>query len=75
MCLPSLWRLFGKTICYFVIIYLVVVVMNIVVVARSRLIRLLVAERVQETIHLKNPAVSFFLFLAACGMLLSRTTM
>ena len=34
-----------------------------------RLIRLLVADRVQETIHLKNPAVSFFLFLAACGML------
>ena len=59
----------GKTICYFVIIYLVVIVMNIVVVARSRLIRLLVADRVQETIHLKNPAVSFFLFLAACGML------
>ena len=59
----------GKTICYFVIIYLVVIVMNIVVVARSRLIRLLVAERVQEKVHLKNPAVSFFLFLAACGML------
>ena len=33
----------GKTICYFVIIYLVVIVMNVVVVARSRLIRLLVA--------------------------------
>lgn len=59
----------GKTICYFVIIYLVVIVMNIVVVARSRLIRLLVADRVQEKVHLKNPAVSFFLFLAACGML------
>ena len=51
------------------IIYLVVIVMNIVVVARSRLIRLLVADRVQEKVHLKNPAVSFFLFLAACGML------
>ncbi len=59
----------GKTICYFVIIYLVVIVMNVVVVARSRLIRLLVADRVQETVRLKNPAVSCVLFLAACGML------
>ncbi len=59
----------GKTICYFVIIYLVVIVMNVVVVARSRLIRLLVADRVQETVRLKNPAVSCVLFLVACGML------
>lgn len=59
----------GKTICYFVIIYLVVIVMNVVVVARSRLIRLLVADRVQETVRLKNPAASCVLFLAACGML------
>lgn len=58
----------GKTICYFVIIYLVVIVMNVVVVARSRLIRLLVADRVQETVRLKirRPAVSCFWQPAAC---------
>lgn len=58
-----------KTIGYFIIIYLVVIGMNIVVVARSRLITLLAADQMQEKGRLKNPLAGVFVFLAACGML------
>lgn len=58
-----------KTICYFVLIYLVVIVMNIAAVSRSRLITLLAADRMQEKVRLKNPLLCLVLFLAACGML------
>ena len=58
-----------KTILYFVIIYLVVIIMNTFIVARAKLIDLFNADRMQEKIKLKNPILCAVLFLAACVML------
>lgn len=58
-----------KTILYFVIIYAVVIVMNLVVVNKSKLIDLMNAGKKGEKTGLQNPILSTIIFLGAAGML------
>ena len=56
-----------KTVGYFAIIYVVVIVMNTIVVMRSQIIDLYVGARKKEKMHLKNPWVCLAVFLFACA--------
>ncbi len=58
-----------KTIVYFSIMYLVVMIFNTVVVSRCRLIELLQAGRCSEQVKMKNPWVCTIVFLVASGFL------
>lgn len=59
---------FGKTVLYFVIIFVVVMLFNSLIVSRCKLISLLNAERQNERLRVKKLWVSVVLFLisAAC---------
>ena len=58
-----------KTVGYFAIIYVVVIVMNTIVVMRSQIIDLYVGARKKEKMHLKNPWVCLAVVLFACVIL------
>ena len=59
----------GKTILYFVIIYVIVILMDTVLIMKTRLIDLLLSKKKNEKVHLKNPVICCILFVAACIML------
>ncbi len=58
-----------KTLIYFGIIYLVVMIFDVVMVGKCKLIELLQAEKKNEKIRLKNPALCIVLFLASVAMM------
>lgn len=58
-----------KTILYFAVMYLVVMIFNSVVVTRMKLIDLLHSGKRSEQIRLKNPVVCVIVFLLAAGLL------
>jgi len=58
-----------KTILYFGIMYLLVMIFNTISISRCKLIDLLYAARKSEKIRLKNPVLCFVIFLISCGML------
>lgn len=58
-----------KTLLYFLILYALVLVLDVFVIGKSRLIRLLNAERRTEKNAVKNPWICFFIFLAASAVL------
>lgn len=58
-----------KTIVYFGIMYLAVILMNMISISKLNLIDLLTAVKKSESIKVKNAAVSVIVFLASIGML------
>ena len=58
-----------KTIIYYGIIYLVVMIFNTVIINKNKLINLLQASRKQEKIKIKNSYVCIILFILSVGML------
>ena len=58
-----------KTICYFGIMYLLVIVFNTVQVNRQQLINLMTAHQQNELITNKNPIVCLFVFIGAVLLL------
>lgn len=58
-----------KTIIYYGIIYLVVMIFNTIIINKNKLINLLQASKKQEKIKLKNPYVCIVLFILSVGML------
>lgn len=54
-----------KTLGYFVIIYLVVMIFNTILISKCRLIHLLQAEKKQEKVKIKNPIVCFLVLTIA----------
>lgn len=54
-----------KTIMYFAIIYLLVMVVNMIATNRYKLIDLLTANKKNEKVRLKNPVLSVLLFIIA----------
>lgn len=59
----------GKTILYFLVVYAVVLLLDLFVVGKSRLIRLLSAERRSEKNTARNPVVCAVVFVAAAAVL------
>lgn len=60
-----------KTIIYFAVIYILVMIFNVVVVSKYKLLDLLVAGRKNEKIKVKNPVISFLIFIIGLGMLIA----
>ncbi|WP_066875184.1 ABC transporter permease [Clostridium mediterraneense] len=60
-----------KTIIYFAVIYLLVMIFNVVVVSKYKLLDLLTAERKNESIKIKNTIISFIVFILGVGALVS----
>ena len=58
-----------KTLIYFGIIYLLVMIFNIVIVSKCRLIDLFQASRKSEKVKIKNPIVCILIFIVAVCML------
>ena len=58
-----------KTVMYFGIIYLAVMIMNLIKTSKYKLIDLITAERKNEKIKIKNTALSVILFIIAVGIL------
>lgn len=58
-----------KTILYFGIIYLVVMIFNTIIVSKNKLINLLQASKKQEKIKIKNPIVCIIIFIISIAML------
>lgn len=58
-----------KTILYFILIFIFVTVMDLIIVSKAKLIDLLTAHYKKEKNMIKNPYLSFVLFIAACLML------
>ena len=58
-----------KTIIYYGIIYLVVMIFNTIIINKNKLINLLQASKKQEKIKLRNPYVCIVLFILSIGML------
>lgn len=58
-----------KTVIYFVIIYIVVLIMNLFIITKSKLIDLMTAHRKKEKEVVKNPIISLIVFISACIML------
>lgn len=63
------WRAVGKTILYFCIIYLVVMILDAIVIGRARLITLLSAGQRSEKNTAKNPWICITVFVVACIIL------
>lgn len=59
----------GKTVIYFLIMYAVVLLLDVFVVGKSRLIRLLNAEKKAEKNIARNPWVCLVVFLVAAAVL------
>lgn len=58
-----------KTIMYFGIMYLIVIVFNIFIIGKCKLIHLIQAERKNEKVKIKNPVLCTIIFVVAAGML------
>ncbi len=58
-----------KTCIYFAVMYLVVMLLNTLTVSRYKLINLLTAVKKNETVKIKNQAVSVIVFIVACIIL------
>lgn len=58
-----------KTIIYFGIMYLIVIIFNTIVVSKARLIELLHSRSKAEKIRLKNPVLCTIIFIASCLVL------
>ena len=58
-----------KTILYFILIFIFVTVMDLIIVSKAKLIDLLTVHYKKEKNMIKNPYLSFILFIAACLML------
>lgn len=58
-----------RTVAYFGIMYLVVVVFNTIIISRCKLIELLSKSRRSESVKMKNPWLCTLIFLAAAGIL------
>ena len=58
-----------KTIIYFGIIYLIVMVFNTIIISKNKLINLLNASKKSESIKIKNPYVCVILFIISVVML------
>lgn len=58
-----------RTVAYFGIMYLVVVVFNTIIISRCKLIELLSKSRRSETVKMKNPWLCTLVFLVAAGIL------
>lgn len=58
-----------KTIIYFGIIYLVVMIFNTIIINKSKLIDLLQSNKKTEKIKLKNPIISIILFIISIVLL------
>ena len=63
------WKGVGKTILYFGIIFLLVMVLNVVTVARQKLIRLLQANRQNQSLKLQSLWASVVFFLLGAVLL------
>ena len=59
----------GKTIIYFGIMYLLVMIFNALVVSKCKLIELLQAGKKNECVKIKNPYICIVVFLIAAAML------
>ena len=51
------------------IIYVIVILMDTVLIMKTRLIDLLLSKKKNEKVHLKNPVICCIIFVAACIML------
>lgn len=58
-----------KSVVYFLIIYVVVMIFNTIAIGRTRLIDFMTAGKKKEKNLLKNPVASVVIFLLACGIL------
>lgn len=58
-----------KTIIYFGIMYLIVMILNVFSVSRYKLIDLITASKKNEKIKIKNPLLSILIFLISIGVL------
>ena len=58
-----------KTILYFILIFIFVTIMDLIIVSKAKLIDLLTAHYKKEKNMIKNPYLSFILFIIACLML------
>lgn len=58
-----------KSLLYFGVIYLIVMIFNTVNISRQKLINLLSSSRRSEKVKMKNPWVCTVVFLVACAML------
>ena len=59
----------GKTVIYFGIMYLLVILFNAVSISRYKLLDLLMAGRKNEQVRMKNPLLSGILFVLSLGIL------
>ena len=59
----------GKTIVYFGIMYVIVMLLNTVQIGRCKLIDLLQANKKTEKVKIKNPYLCTIVFIVACCML------
>ena len=62
-------RAAGKTVVYFGIMYLLVILFNAAAISRYKLLELLTAGRKNEKVRMKNPVVSGVLFVISLGLL------
>ncbi len=58
-----------KTCLYFAVMYIFVMFFNTVTVSRYKLINLLNATKKNETVKIKNPFISVFVFITSCTIL------
>lgn len=58
-----------KTIVYFCIIYLIVMIFNIIQVSRCKLIDLIQSMKKPESVKIKNPYICILVFIFAVGLL------
>ncbi|MDR0650544.1 MAG: FtsX-like permease family protein [Candidatus Peribacteria bacterium] len=58
-----------KTLLYFGIIFLLVMVFTVIMLSKYKLIDLLTAHKKNETIPIRNKKLTFFLFLLSLGLL------
>lgn len=63
------WEALGKTVIYFLIMYALVLLLDLFVVGKSRLINLLNAEKKSEKNIAKNPWICLVVFVAAAVLL------
>ena len=59
----------GKTILYFGVMYVAVMLFNVITISKCKLIDLLTAVKKNEEVKMKNPIFCILVFLAAVGML------
>lgn len=59
----------GRTVVYFLVVYALVLLLDLVVVGKSRLIRLLNAEKRNEKNTARNPIICVVVFVVAVAML------